>query len=45
MVGKINNEKDTMLLDSETDISIVDTAFARKVGYVIDENQKQSVWG
>ena len=30
-----------MLLDSEAEISIVDTAFARKGGCVIDENHKQ----
>ena len=30
-----------MLLDSGADISIVDTAFARKVGCVIDYNQKE----
>ena len=40
VVGKINNEKATMLLDSGAEISIVDTAFARKVGCVIDENKK-----
>ena len=46
VVGKINNEKTTMLLDSGAEISIVDTAFARKVGCVIDEKLKQeSVWG
>ena len=37
----MNNEKTTMLLDAGAAISIVDTALARKVGYVIDENQKQ----
>ena len=45
MVGKINNEKATMLLDSGAEISIVDTAFARKVGCVIDEYQKQECVG
>ena len=40
VVVKINNEKTTILLDSGAEISIVDTAFARKVGCVIDENQK-----
>ena len=30
-----------MLLDSGAEISIVDTTFARKVGCVIEENQKQ----
>ena len=43
--GKINNEKATMLLDSGAEISIVDTAFDRKVGCVIDENQKQECLG
>ena len=38
VVGKINNEKATMLLDSGAEISIVDTAFSRKVGCIIDEN-------
>ena len=41
VVGKITNKKATMLLDSGAEISIVDTAFARKVGCIIDENQKQ----
>ena len=45
MVGKINNKKATMLLDSGAEIAIVDTAFARKVGCVIDENQKQECVG
>ena len=45
VVGKINNEKAPMLLDSGAEISIVDTAFARKVGCVIDENQKQECVG
>ena len=34
-----------MLLDSGAEISIVDTAFARKLGCVIDENQKQECVG
>ena len=46
VAGKINNDKATLLLDSGAEISIVDTAFARKVGCVIDEKLKQeSVWG
>ena len=45
VVVKINNEKTTILLDSGAEISIVDTAFARKVGCVIDENQKQECVG
>ncbi|CAI5718033.1 unnamed protein product [Peronospora effusa] len=40
-VGKINNEKATMLFDSGAEVSIVDTTFARKVGCVIDESQRQ----
>ena len=34
-----------MLLDSGAEISIVDIAFARKVGCVIDANQKQDSAG
>ena len=45
VVGKINNEKTTMLLASGAEIAIVDTALARKVGCVIDENQKQECAG
>ena len=45
VVGKINNEKVTMLLDSGAKISIVYTAFARKVGCVFDKNQKQECVG
>ena len=45
VVVKINNEKTTILLDSGAEISIVDTAFARKVGCVIDENPNRNVWG
>ena len=45
VVVKINNKNATMLLDSGAEISIVDTAFARKVGCVIDENQKQECVG
>ena len=37
-VGKINNEKTTLLFDSGAEISIIDTTFARKVGCVIDES-------
>ena len=43
MAGKINNEKATMLLHSGAEISIVDTAFARKIGCGIDENQTQEL--
>ena len=34
-----------MLLDSGAEILILDTAFARKVGCVIDENQKHECVG
>uniref|UniRef100_A0AAV1T1H8 Peptidase A2 domain-containing protein n=1 Tax=Peronospora matthiolae TaxID=2874970 RepID=A0AAV1T1H8_9STRA len=34
-----------MPLDLGAEISIVDTAFARKVGWVVDENQKQESVG
>ena len=45
VVRKIINEKATMLFDLGAEISIVETAFARKVGCVIDENQKQESAG
>ncbi|EGZ24685.1 hypothetical protein PHYSODRAFT_424253, partial [Phytophthora sojae] len=38
-VGKINNEKATLLFDSGAEVSILDTAFSRKVGCYIDESQ------
>ena len=44
-VGKINNERATMLFDSGAEVSIIDTAFARKVGCVIDESQTQECVG
>ena len=34
-----------MLLDSGCEISFVDTAFARKLGCVVDENQKKECVG
>ena len=43
--GKINNEKSSLLFDSGAEISIIDTAFARKVGCVIDESQRQECVG
>ncbi|KAG3169819.1 hypothetical protein PC128_g19090 [Phytophthora cactorum] len=43
--GKINNEKATMLLDSGAEVSILDTAFARKVGCHINRNQIQDCVG
>ena len=33
-VGKINNEKATLLFDSGAEVSIIDTTFARKVGCI-----------
>ena len=44
-IGKINNEKATMLFDSRAEVSIVDTTFARKVGCMIDESQTQECVG
>ncbi|KAG3011606.1 hypothetical protein PC121_g3916 [Phytophthora cactorum] len=43
--GKINNEKATMFLDSGAEVSILDTAFARKVGCHIDRSQIQACVG
>ncbi|GMF29427.1 unnamed protein product [Phytophthora fragariaefolia] len=39
--GKINNEKSILLLDTGAEVSIVDTAFARKVGCYTDRSQSQ----
>ncbi|KAE9047062.1 hypothetical protein PR001_g4353 [Phytophthora rubi] len=39
-VGKINNEKTTLLCDSGAEVSILDAAFARKVGWYADNNQE-----
>ena len=44
-VGKINNEKANLLFDSGAEVSIIDTTFARKVGCVIDESQRQECVG
>ena len=44
-VGKINNEKATMLFDSEAEISIVDATCVRKLGCDIDESQRQECVG
>uniref|UniRef100_A0AAV1TXS1 Peptidase A2 domain-containing protein n=1 Tax=Peronospora matthiolae TaxID=2874970 RepID=A0AAV1TXS1_9STRA len=44
-VGKINNEKATLLLDSGAEVSIIDTTFARKVGCNNDESQQQECIG
>ncbi|KAE9307715.1 hypothetical protein PF008_g21165 [Phytophthora fragariae] len=38
-VGKINNEKATLLFDSGAEVSILDIAFARKVGCYVDNSQ------
>ncbi|KAE9270549.1 hypothetical protein PR003_g30781, partial [Phytophthora rubi] len=43
--GKINNEKATLLFDSGAEVSIVDTNFARKVGCIIGESQRQECVG
>jgi hypothetical protein len=39
-MGRINNEKATMLFDSGAEVSILDAAFARKVGCYIDNSQE-----
>ncbi|GMF38028.1 unnamed protein product [Phytophthora fragariaefolia] len=44
-VGKINNEKATLRFDSGAEVSIIDTAFARKLGCHIDESQNQECIG
>ncbi|OWZ03746.1 hypothetical protein PHMEG_00024470 [Phytophthora megakarya] len=41
ITGKIHNEKAILLLDTGAEVSIVDTAFARKVGCYIDSSQIQ----
>ncbi|GMF28917.1 unnamed protein product [Phytophthora fragariaefolia] len=43
--GKINNVKAILLLDTGAEVSIVDTAFARKVGCYIDRRQSQECVG
>ncbi|OWY90999.1 hypothetical protein PHMEG_00040600, partial [Phytophthora megakarya] len=45
IVSKIHNEKAILLLDTDTEVSIVDTAFARKVGCYIDSSQIQDCVG
>ncbi|EGZ20270.1 hypothetical protein PHYSODRAFT_328401 [Phytophthora sojae] len=42
---KINNDKAILLLDTGAELSIVDTAFARKVGCYIDRSQSQECVG
>ncbi|KAJ8546781.1 hypothetical protein ON010_g11455 [Phytophthora cinnamomi] len=38
-MGKINNEKATLLFDSGAEVSILDAAFARKLGHYVDNSQ------
>ncbi|KAE8904733.1 hypothetical protein PF003_g11026 [Phytophthora fragariae] len=45
ITGKINDEKATLLIDTGAELSIVDTAFARKVGCYIDKSQSQDCVG
>ncbi|OWZ12287.1 hypothetical protein PHMEG_00014576 [Phytophthora megakarya] len=45
ITGKIHNEKEILLLDTGAKVSIVDTAFARKVGCYIDSSQIQDCVG
>ncbi|POM70240.1 Hypothetical protein PHPALM_13348 [Phytophthora palmivora] len=45
ITGKINNERGILLLDTGAEVSIVDTAFARKVGCYIDTSQIQDCVG
>ncbi|EGZ08746.1 hypothetical protein PHYSODRAFT_339182, partial [Phytophthora sojae] len=45
ITGKINNEKSILLLDTGAEVSIVDTAFARKVGCYVDTSQSQECVG
>ncbi|KAG2779609.1 hypothetical protein PC129_g7071 [Phytophthora cactorum] len=43
--GKINNKKASLRLDSGAEVSILDAAFARKVGCYIAESQRQECVG
>ena len=43
--GKVNSEKATILFNFGAEVLIVDTTFARKVGCVIDESQRQECVG
>ncbi|EGZ25049.1 hypothetical protein PHYSODRAFT_480856 [Phytophthora sojae] len=45
ITGKINNEKSILPLGTGAEVSIVDTAFARKVGCYIDTSQSQECGG
>ncbi|POM79452.1 Hypothetical protein PHPALM_2879, partial [Phytophthora palmivora] len=44
-VGKLNNERATLLFDSGAEVSIVDSTFARKVGCYVDNSQRQECVG
>ncbi|POM77111.1 Hypothetical protein PHPALM_5556 [Phytophthora palmivora] len=44
-VGKLNNERATLLFDSGAEVSIVDSTFARKVGCYVDTSQRQECVG
>ena len=44
-VGKINNVKATLLFICGAEVSIIYTTFDRKVGYIIDESQRQDCIG
>ena len=43
--GKVNNDRANLLFDTGAEISILDIAFARKVGCQIDENARQECVG
>ncbi|ETI39608.1 hypothetical protein F443_14810 [Phytophthora nicotianae P1569] len=43
--GEINNEKADLLLDSGAEVSILDAAFARKVGCYVEESRQQECVG
>ena len=43
--GKVNNDRANLLLDTGAEISILDIAFARKVGCKIDEDARQECVG
>ena len=43
--GKVNNDRANLLLDTGAKTSILDVAFARKVGCQIDESERQECIG
>ena len=43
--GKVNNDRANLLFDTGAEISILDIAFARKVGCQIDESERQECVG